>query len=245
MRRNHFIITGTSRGIGEQLAKMLLEQDHKVHGISRGDSSLTEFQNYTHIHYDLSDTSGIENLMDTVFNQIDLHHADMICLVNNAAMAEPLKPIEQCTLGEIHRNLQISLVAPMLLTSCFINLSENVRIRRKIINISSGSGSYPAPDMSVYCTAKAGLNMFSQCVGLEQGRSQFPVEIIAVDPGMVDTEMQMLAREKNAQEFEMAKYFKHAHQTGQLLSTEALCRHLLNMIEKTFEPGKLVKYTDA
>jgi len=245
MRRNHFIITGTSRGIGEQLAKMLLEQNHMVHGISRGDSSLTEYQNYTHIHYDLSDTSGIATLMDSVFNQIDLHHADMICLVNNAAMAEPLKPIEQCTLDDINTSLQISLIAPMLLTSCFINLSENVRIRRKIINISSGSGSYPSPDMSVYCTAKAGLNMFSQCVGLEQVKSEFPVEIIAVDPGMVDTEMQMLAREKNDRDFEMAKYFRHAHQTGQLLTTEALCRHLLNIIDKSFEPGKLVKYTDA
>jgi len=246
MRRNHFIITGTSRGIGEQLAKMLLEQNHMVHGISRGDSSLTEYQNYTHIHYDLSNPSGMSTLMDSVFNQIDLHHADMICLVNNAAMVEPLKPIEQCTLHEINQSLQISLIAPMLLTSCFIQLSENVRIRRKIINISSGSGSYPSPDMSVYCTAKAGLNMFSQCVGLEQNRSDNnPVEIIAVDPGMVDTEMQMLAREKRDGEFEMAKYFRHAHQTGQLLTTEELCKHLVQIIEKPFESGKLVKYTEV
>lgn len=33
MTNRHFIITGTSRGIGEQLANMLLEADHHVYGI--------------------------------------------------------------------------------------------------------------------------------------------------------------------------------------------------------------------
>lgn len=97
---------------------------------------------------------------------------EMICLINNAAMLEPLKSIEECGAWEINKNLQISLIAPIVLSSCFIKQTHHFQGRRKIINISSGSGKYPAPDMSIYCTAKAGLNMFTHCVGAEQKSQQ-------------------------------------------------------------------------
>ncbi len=84
--------------------------------------------------------------------------------------------------------------------------------------------------------------MFTQCIGSEQSKRQYPIEIVAVDPGMVDTEMQKIARRKNDQDFEMAKFFKEAHQTGQLQSTEVLGKQLLKIIDKKLEPGKLVKY---
>ncbi|MCI1774129.1 SDR family NAD(P)-dependent oxidoreductase [Paenibacillus lautus] len=241
MSGGHFIITGTSRGIGEQLARMLLKKGHIVYGIARGRSeSLGSFPNYKHHAYDLNDTLGLERLMDKVFEEMDLDHADMICLINNASMLEPLKRIENCDTKEIHSNLQISLVAPMLLTSCFIQKTEGLSVRKKIINISSGSGVYPAPTMSAYCTAKAGIQMFTQSVGAEQKTQQSPVEIIAVNPGMVDTEMQRVAREKNEQEFQMAQAFAHAFESGQLVSTEDIGAQLLHIIDKDFEPGSIV-----
>ncbi|AJS58867.1 SDR family NAD(P)-dependent oxidoreductase [Paenibacillus sp. IHBB 10380] len=246
MNKGHFIITGTSRGIGEQLARMLLDNGNCVHGISRGDSNILDnYKNYTHHHFDLSNILGIEPLLKEIFSQINLNASEMICLINNAAMIEPLKTIDNCNAEEINKNIQISLIAPMVLTSYFINQMDDVPIRKKIINISSGSGSYPAPAMSVYCTAKAGINMFTQCIGAEQSKRQYPIEIIAVDPGMVETELQQVVRGKDDQDFEMAKLFKQAHQTGQLQSTEELGKHLINIIDKKIEPGKLVKYFEG
>lgn len=245
MSRNHFIITGTSRGIGEQLAKMLLDKGDVVHGISRGASHvLSEYENYTHHPFDLSQISGTQDLLQHIFSLMDLSNSEMICLINNAAMLEPLKTIDKCTPEEINLNLQTSLIAPIVLTSCFMNQTNELHLRRKVVNISSGSGTYPAPAMSVYCTAKAGINMFTACVGAEQANQLFPVEIVAVDPGMVETELQMIARGKADEQFEMAKYFRQAHDTGQLLSTETLGEHLLHIIEKKIEPGKLVAYSD-
>ncbi|WP_235857678.1 SDR family NAD(P)-dependent oxidoreductase [Paenibacillus albiflavus] len=187
---------------------------------------------------------GIEHLLNKILGQINLNNTGMICLINNAAILEPLKSIEECNAEEINKNFQINLVAPIVLTSCFINQTDNIQLRRKIINISSGSGTYPAPDMSVYCSTKAEIDMFTQCVGAEQSKQKYPIEVIAVDPGMVDTELQRVARGKNNQDFEMAKFFKQAHQTGQLQTREALGKHLLKIIEKQFQPGKLLKYSE-
>lgn len=245
MSGSQFIITGTSRGIGEQLAYMLLEKGHEVHGIARGTSErLSSHPKYRHHVYNLSDTLGLEELVDRVFDEMDPVHADRICLINNASMLEPLKAIEQCDARDIHMNVQISLVAPMILTSGFIKKTEGLSIRKKIINISSGSGIYPAPTMSVYCSVKAGINMFTQSVGSEQRNRPNPVEIIAVNPGMVDTDMQRMARGKNEQEFEMAKAFTHAHESGQLLSTEEIGAHLLRIIDKDIATGSIVNYDE-
>ncbi|MGE7055253.1 SDR family NAD(P)-dependent oxidoreductase, partial [Paenibacillus glucanolyticus] len=246
MSGSQFSITGTSKGIGEQLACMLVENGNVVYGIARGTSDrLSSSANYRHIAYDLNDTLGLENVMDRLFELIDPAHADMICLINNASMLEPLKSIDLCEPKDIQMNLQISLIAPMILTSSFIKKTEGLSIRKKIINISSGSGVYPAPTMSVYCTAKAGMNMFTQSVGAEQRNRQHPVEIIAVNPGMVETDMQRLARSKNESEFDMAHVFAQAHESGQLLSTEEIGLHLLHIIDKEFEPGQIVNYNEV
>jgi benzil reductase ((S)-benzoin forming) len=57
--------------------------------------------------------------------------------------------------------------------------------------------------------------------------------------------MQLIARGKNDQDFEMAKYFKQAHQTGQLQSTEDIGKQLLKIIDKKFEPGKIVRHYEG
>lgn len=238
-----FIITGTSRGIGEQLAKILLDQSYTVHGIARGNSErLAEYSNYHHHSYDLSDTAHIEQLISDIFVEIGFKPVEMIGLINNAALLEPLKPIDKCTANEITNHIQVTLVAPMVLTSCFIKQTSNMSCRRKVLNISSGSGIYPAPDMSVYSAAKAGLNMFTQCVGAEQEKRENPIEILAITPGMVETEMQLLARSKNDEQFEMAGYFKDAYHSGRLQTTEAIGLHLLRLIEMEIDTGKLVNY---
>lgn len=246
MNRSCFIITGTSKGIGEHLSRMLLERGHSVVGIARGSSAaLHAYTSYIHISYDLSATEGLEFLISSVIQQLDLENFSMIALINNASMLEPLMPIEQCSSEEMTRSLHVSFLAPMILTSAFMRHSEHLSLQRKVMNISSGSGTYPAPGMSVYCSAKAGLNMFTQCVGQEQLNKTNPVEIIAVDPGMVDTDMQKLAREQDTRSFELAQAFQQAYEAGQLISKDAICTHLIRLIEAHFDPGRLIHYAES
>jgi benzil reductase ((S)-benzoin forming) len=183
-----FIITGTSRGIGEAIAKMLLQNNQHVYGISRSHSTLTDYENYQHVTFDLGETDKIGRMLSEIMNQIftntDFH---LICLVNSAAILEPLKAIEQADAAEIKGSINVNLIAPIVMASQFIERTKDFTIRRKIVNISSGSGTYPAADMSIYSTTKAGLNMFTRCIGVEQAGNENPVEIIAVDPGMVET----------------------------------------------------------
>ncbi|MFF2887336.1 SDR family NAD(P)-dependent oxidoreductase [Paenibacillus sp. NPDC057967] len=242
----HFIITGTTSGIGAQLAKDLLEQGANVYGIARRTpQELASYGTYQHFSFDLSKLTDIEGLVNQICERLEERKAEFICLVNNASMLEPLLPIEQCSSDDLINNIQIGLLAPMMLTSAFIKSTSHIHARRKVVNITSGSGSYPAPGMSSYCSAKAGLNMFTQCVGLEQQNQMNPVEVIAVIPGMVDTEMQVIARSKDEHSFAMASLFRQVHDAGQLITPKALSQHLQRIIENHYSNGQIVTYNEA
>lgn len=246
MSKGCFIITGTSRGIGEALAKILLENNHSVYGISRGKSDvLSSYDNYSAINYDLSNIGNIEHLIRDILAKAKIDEFEMICLINNAAMLEPLNPIEACPPEEICKSLHISLVAPIVLSSCFINQTQHLTVRRKIVNISSGAGEHPLQDMSIYCTAKAGLNMFTRCVGVEQTGKINPIEIITVDPGMVDTDMQKTARGMKAETFAMADFFNDAYINGKLQSPDNLVKGLKDIIENQYETGRIMNHLDG
>lgn len=71
-----------------------------VYGISRGGSELLESSEewsgrYQHVQYDLSDLTGIDDLVTRVLDEIPSQEAEFIGLINNAAMLEPLRPIDQ------------------------------------------------------------------------------------------------------------------------------------------------------
>ncbi|WP_434752189.1 SDR family NAD(P)-dependent oxidoreductase [Paenibacillus amylolyticus] len=240
-----FIITGTSKGIGRQLAELCLEKGDTVYGIARGASDLNNtYERYTHVQFDLEDTHHIDDLISGILDQIPLASVECIGLINNAAMLEPLKPIDQCLASDISIHLNISLAAPMILTSSFIRYTSHMPARRKIINVSSASGSYPAPSMAAYCTSKAGINMFTQCVAMEQTSQSNPAEIIVFDPGMVDTELQAVARGKDAEEFALSGVFQNVYESGQLRSPGDVAQALLDCFEESATSDNIVPTMD-
>ncbi|MDK8189098.1 SDR family NAD(P)-dependent oxidoreductase [Paenibacillus sp. UMB7766-LJ446] len=240
MGQRYFIITGTSKGIGKKLAELLLQKGDYVYGIARGTSGLEEaFERYMHIQFDLADIHSIDDLVSSILEQIPPQEVEFIGLINNAAMLEPLKPIDQCIAEEISQQLHISLAAPMILTSSFIQQTSHLNARRKIVNVSSGSGSYPAPSMASYCTSKAGINMFTQCVAMELSGQPNPVEVIAFDPGMVDTELQAVARGKSAEEFALSEVFGQVYEAGQLRSPQDVAKQLIERMEEISDPSEV------
>ena len=93
MKNGFFLITGTSRGIGEALAQKLLEKGNTVLGVARGRSDVLKSTKYHHLSFDLADTSRISQIIEKVDEVIDNQRFDFLCLVNNASAIEPLGAI--------------------------------------------------------------------------------------------------------------------------------------------------------
>jgi benzil reductase ((S)-benzoin forming) len=225
-----FIITGTSRGLSFEICKQLINPNHIIFSIARNDNDfLLELavQRDCKMHferYDLQHTEGISDLILRILKQVNTQ-LESITLINNAAQVTPLGPIDCCTPEETVKNVQINLLAPILLTQSLIKQTEKWDIHRIVVNVSSGSAKHAAAGMSIYCASKAALKMFTSCIQLERYGS---LTIYSVDPGMVDTDMQAEARNKEG--LPIAAFFKEVKETGSLKSAEAVAKKIVRRI---------------
>lgn len=216
----HFIITGTSRGLGAALAgRLAVAGSHVVCVSRRANPELAELAArngalLSFIPYDLGDTTHIDALVDEIFTGIDTTRAEAIVLVNNAGTLEPIKPLARCTGDALVRNLDINLVAPILLTAGFLRKTEGLTCDRRIISISSGAGRKPYFGWSAYCTAKAGIDMVTRCAALESEGQENPVKIVSFGPGVMDTEMQAAIRGTAESDFVQLQKFLDRSRAG-------------------------------
>lgn len=245
MVNGFFLITGTSRGIGEALAQKILEEGNTVLGVSRNQSDTLKSANYYHLSFDLTETSRISQIIEKLNEIVDNHSFDLVCLVNNASAIEPIGPIEQCPTIEVESHVKISLIAPMVLTSMFIRRFSDEKIRKKVVFISSGAAFTALPDESIYCSSKAGINMFAQCVGLEQKDKEFGFEVNTIGPGLVDTSMQLVIRSKTSDEFAMADFFKQAFEEGKLQEPSKIAEKIYTILGNKYDQGKYISVSEV
>ena len=200
---NYYYITGTSRGIGKAFAEHLLENPSNiVIGISR--NKTIEHANYRHFHMDLTDVGLLADF------KFELHaNAQKIYLINNAGALGFIKPMGQLDADTIIKNYTLNLIAPSVLINAFVECYDSTDAEKVIVNISSGAGKNPIDGWSVYCASKAGLDMISRVVDMEQQvRSEHPLDnihkgfkVFSIAPGVVDTEMQEGIRAAKKEDF--------------------------------------------
>ncbi|MDF1617660.1 (S)-benzoin forming benzil reductase [Petrocella sp. FN5] len=247
----YYIITGTSKGLGEALALELLIKGHHVIGVSRSQSDKIEDRvrlkndNWHHITWDISHIEKLTSLMEAVFSCIDFKQALSICLINNAGVVTPVKVIEKCEDDEIMEAFNINTMAPILMTSKFIKKLKSLEIDKHVVNISSGAGKHPYDGWSCYCSTKAAMDMFTRCVALEQKKTAFPVKIISLAPGVVDTQMQGVIRASTKEDFSNVERFIDYKEKGSLLSPEAAAKKILEVMEiEAMSQGQLLDIRD-
>jgi len=235
----YYIITGTSRGLGESLVKELMNSGNFIFCISRNKNDqlikLADENNIDleYISFDLSHVDKINALMQVIFSKMDSSNIESLVLINNAGILAPIKPTEFCSSKEIITNTNINMVAPMILSSSFISNSSNISANKQIINISSGAGKKPYYGWSSYCSTKAGIDHFTRCVGMEQSVKANPVRIISFSPGVIDTEMQKEIRMTPREHFQDLDRFISFKEDGKLQDPDVVARHVLDLINNT------------
>ncbi|NLL00219.1 MAG: (S)-benzoin forming benzil reductase [Clostridiales bacterium] len=243
---NYYIITGTSRGLGNAIVKGLLNPDNYIFCISRTrNEELIKLASrkkvgIEYITFDLLDVHKIKDIMERIFLSINKNSINSITLINNAGILSPIKPIELCSSEEIDRNIRINLTAPMILTSSFISNTVDINSERRIINISSGAGKKPYYGWSNYCTSKSGIDFFTQCVAVEQLSKKNPVKIISFAPGIIDTDMQAEIRKSKKECFEDVERFISFKTEGKLLQPDVVADYVIKLSKIDINSGDIL-----
>lgn len=244
------IVTGDSRGLGEAVAKQLMEKNVNVIGVSRNKNDSLQAHaderqvNYLHIASDLSDPTQVETCLDQIVEVVFHDETHYVYVVNNAGMIEPIETVGSLDPEMTTKHIQLNLATPILLVNRLLNEANSRAIQMSVINVTSGAAEKTIHGWSVYGSAKAGINHFTQTVALEQeGRGHI---ILAYSPGVMDTDMQGEIRSSSPEAFADVDKFKQMKEEGTLRSPDevaAVLMDLLNEPEK-IENGKIYKLYD-
>ncbi len=178
------LITGSSNGIGEVIARELSSAGFKVFITGRDEDKLIELAHEISAAYlpcDLLDEASINKFHHAALNE--LGHVDV--LVNNAG-AYSWSPVERTEESKIAEILKLNLEIPFRLCKLFVPSMKQKKWGR-IINIGSISGIVGEANASLYSCSKAGLIGLTKSLALELAEHGITVNL--VNPGWVKTNL--------------------------------------------------------
>ena len=182
------LITGSSRGVGRQIAQHFLDGGATVIGFSRGEAGITQEQ-YHHVSVDLADVQAIQLAFGTVRKlvpRIDIVINNAAVLTSQYAMIMPP--------GAAQAMVNVNLLAPFMVSR------EAAKMMRKnqwgrIINIGSMAASLEPIGDSIYAACKAGLSTLANVMAKEFGPMNVTCNTLGITA--IDSDMlSQLPREK-------------------------------------------------
>ena len=175
----NIIITGASRGIGYETAK-ILSKEHKVISISRS-AEKNKLDGVIPISFDFE--KG--NIKKELFQQIKKHFNNVDVLINNAASFVK-KPFAELTQEDFEKIYRVNVFAIVELTQAVLPLMK----KGHVVNIASMGGiqgSLKFPGLAAYSSSKGALITLTECLAEEFKNKNISFNAIAF--GSVQTEM--------------------------------------------------------
>ncbi|MEO7086593.1 MAG: SDR family NAD(P)-dependent oxidoreductase [Gemmatimonadaceae bacterium] len=236
------LVTGTSSGIGLSTATMLLDRGWDVAGIARRNAPIAH-DHYIHLRIDLSDLPTLTSELESrVASLISDPARDRIALVNNAASAALLAPVEMLDAARLASLYALNVVAPMWCMGFASRHCAKLAALR-IVNVSSGAATHAFPGMAAYCSAKSALRMAGMVLATEwESTVQFAptrhnASVFSYEPGTVDTAMQDFARSHPTNEFPWVGMFTSMQERGVLVSPDQPASEIVRLLESNGEPA--------
>lgn len=175
----NIIITGASRGIGYETAK-ILSKEHKVIAISRS-AEKHKLPGVISISFDFE--KG--NIKKDLLPQIKTHFDIVDVLINNAASFIK-KPFEEFTPNDFEKIFRVNVFSIAELTQAILPLMKKGHVLN-IASMGAIQGSVKFPGLSAYTSSKGALITLTECLAEEYKDKNISFNAIAF--GAVQTEM--------------------------------------------------------
>lgn len=178
----NIIITGTSRGIGYELALQFADAGHQVLAVSRKTpQALIGHPNITCLSVDLStaDLSAVSDFLSKAWKNVD-------AVVHNAG-ALILRPFAETTISDFEKIYKVNVFAMANLTQvCLPYLHKGSHVVT-ISSMGGIQGSLKFPGLAAYTSSKGAVITLSELLSEEYKERGIAFNVLAL--GSVQTEM--------------------------------------------------------
>jgi len=219
------VVTGVSTGIGHATTKVLLSKGFRVFGTVRKQADADRLQeefgdSYVPLIVDISDTAAVHQAAQHVGSMID--HRNLVGLVNNAGIVVS-GPLLYMRSDEYRRQLEVNMISPLVVIQAFAPLLGTDKKRQgppgRIVNMSSSIAKVVLPLLGAYSSSKCGLEGMSDA--LRRELMLFGIDLVIIEPGIVNTEMYDKGEKEDLSEFKQTEYWEAVQKFQKYIVTEA------------------------
>lgn len=185
------LVTGGTRGIGQQMVRQLIQAGARVVSTGQSTGSVASARNASPtaewIACDLADSRSRAALLEA----LQQHALDVV--IHNAGVQQ-----ERAWAGtpglvdsveiSVAREIDINLMAPIELTRQLLPALA-LRPDARIVFVTSGLALAPKSASPVYCATKAGLRSFAKALRGQLRACGSSIQVIEALPPLVDTDM--------------------------------------------------------
>lgn len=183
------LITGASKGLGYSLAKIFAAEGDHVIALSRTTQTLKklqkEFPHSTIEAHSIDVTS--ESKIKRLVNNIKRKKINIDILINNAGYGGGLSRVEDTTIKEYNKFIDINLTSAFLMSKYFIPIFRKQK-SGLLINISSMAGKRGVPRLFAYSASKFGMQALTECIAKENDDLE-NFKCITICPGGMNSKM--------------------------------------------------------
>lgn len=190
LRGAHVVVTGASRGIGRELAAVLLARGARLSLVARSGPALDAIvavagaDRAAAFVCDLADAGELDGLLA----RIEAARGPVDVLVNNAGV-DHTGAFTAMTAVDVRTVIGLNLVATTELCRQVLP-GMLARDRGSIVNVSSIGGTLAGPGLTVYCATKAGVNQLTAGLRSEVKGTRVRTTLVEIGPtstGMIDS----------------------------------------------------------
>ncbi len=193
----NILITGTSSGLGYELAKQFSLEGHNVYGMSRKKSDLQIKQ----IQVDFVNPQSVVISMD---NLIDVDEIDLVIL--NAGQLGEINKTNNIKTNQFNDIFNINVLSNKVIIDWLLN--HNISVKN-IIGISTGASLKAYYGWSLYCASKAAFKQLLSTYAYEEPNIHF----LSLAPGIIKTKMQEYIYKIDSNKIPSVKKFKDMFST--------------------------------
>ncbi|CAK9438374.1 uncharacterized protein LODBEIA_P25980 [Lodderomyces beijingensis] len=242
------IVTGASRGIGEAIVDILLQnKGSKVVAVARSKEALVALQTKygkDRVEIVAGDVTASETSKQAVATAIS-KFGQLNSVIANAGVIDPVGKIEETAIEDWKKLYDINLFSVVQLIQHA--LPELQKTKGNVVAVSSGAATSAYSGWYAYGSSKAALNHLILSLATEEKNSG--VQAISIAPGVVATDMQKEIREKHGVGMnpEVWQRFIDLHKNKQLVDADEPGAVLANLALKGWPEevnGQFLRYND-
>lgn len=225
------VVTGATSGIGESVARLLLEQGAVVLGLGRSREKGAELEKCGGFHFfrcDFGDSAGVE----AVCREIAQAYPRIDILVNSAGISVE-GTVETLSLEDWEASFRVNVTGTFLMCKYIVPLMRQAGYGR-IVNLGSTAGTVGAPTLHTYSASKGAIIQLTKSMAATYAKENILVNCVC--PGGTLTPMLLNMEQQDAEAF--AQRFP----IGRLAQPEEIARVILFLCgeDASFMAGSIV-----